>query len=72
MRGAAGWTIFQPVEGELCKRFARWRAARRVRAFFFNARTHDDGEKVVLGKIPAGRIKDGDGARHTYASSVNG
>ena len=61
-----GWTIFQPRGGGVAVNALRGKEgrdearARRVPArpagsFFFNARTHDDGEKVVLGqKIPAG------------------
>jgi uncharacterized protein (DUF1800 family) len=57
-----GWTIFQPRGGAAAAnalagedaRAAR-PAARPAGSFFFNRRTHDDGEKVVLGqKIPAG------------------
>ena len=68
-----GWTIFQPRGGaaavsELMPRDGGRRNARRAEAmqrtagtFFFNTRTHDDGEKLVLGhKIPAGGgMKDG-------------
>jgi uncharacterized protein (DUF1800 family) len=58
-----GWTIFQPRGGgAAANALLGGEAARRsAGAFFFNARTHDDGEKVVLGhKIPAGGgIKDG-------------
>ncbi len=51
-RAFTGWTIFAPrgrgiygAEGE----------ESRAGSFFFNPRTHDDGEKTVLGvKIPAG------------------
>src|SRR5687767_11147622 len=51
-----GWTIFQPRGGAAAVNALRGEAARRVPGtFFFNARAHDDGEKVVLGnKIPAG------------------
>ena len=51
-----GWTIFQPRAGGLAMNPLRGEAARRIPGtFFFNARTHDDGEKIVLGhKIPAG------------------
>jgi uncharacterized protein (DUF1800 family) len=53
-----GWTIYQPrgfaaaASGDMDSRAGQ---------FFFNPRTHDDGEKIVLGhKIPAGGgIKDG-------------
>jgi len=58
-----GWTIFQPRGGgAAANALLGGEAARRsAGSFFFNARTHDDGEKVVLGhKIPAGGgIKDG-------------
>lgn len=51
-----GWTIFQPRGAGLAPMQLRGDAARRIPGtFFFNARTHDDGEKIVLGnKIPAG------------------
>jgi uncharacterized protein (DUF1800 family) len=51
-----GWTIFQPRGGMAAVNALRGEAARRVPGtFFFNPRTHDDGEKIVLGhKIPAG------------------
>ncbi len=51
-----GWTIFQPRGGAFAPMQLRGDAARRTAGtFFFNARTHDDGEKIVLGqKIPAG------------------
>ncbi|HWS88441.1 MAG TPA: DUF1800 domain-containing protein [Pyrinomonadaceae bacterium] len=57
-RAFTGWTIFAPrgmglygAEGE----------ESRAGSFFFNPRTHDDGEKTVLGvKIPAGGgVEDG-------------
>ena len=68
-----GWTIFQPRGGAAAvttmvlprdrDRNARLGDAMRRTAgtFFFNARAHDDGEKMVLGhKIPAGGgMKDG-------------
>jgi uncharacterized protein (DUF1800 family) len=57
-----GWTIFQPRGGAAAVNAMRGEAGRRnAGTFFFNARTHDDGEKTVLGhKIPAGGgIKDG-------------
>jgi uncharacterized protein (DUF1800 family) len=68
-----GWTIFQPRGGAAAvsavmprdgeRRNARRRDAmeRTAGTFFFNTRTHDDGEKMVLGhKIPAGGgMKDG-------------
>ena len=61
-----GWTIFQPrggaaaVNGMMGPNNNR-RAPGDPGTFFFNARAHDDGEKVVLGhKIPAGGgMKDG-------------
>lgn len=51
-----GWTIFQPRGGAVAVNALRGEAARRVPGtFFFNPRTHDDGEKIVLGhKISAG------------------
>ena len=57
-----GWTIFQPRGGAAAVNAMMGEAGRRnAGKFFFNARTHDDGEKIVLGhKIPAGGgIKDG-------------
>ena len=57
-----GWTIFQPRGGAAALNAMMGDAARRnAGTFFFNARAHDDGEKVVLGhKIPSGGgIKDG-------------
>ena len=58
-----GWTIFQPRGGAAAvSALMNGEAARRnAGTFFFNARVHDDGEKIVLGhKIPAGGgIKDG-------------
>ena len=68
-----GWTIFQPrggaaavaavMPGDGERRNARRGDAmqRTAGAFFFNSRTHDDGEKLVLGhKIPSGGgMKDG-------------
>lgn len=58
-----GWTIFQPRGGAAAANaLLGGDAARRsAGTFFFNARTHDDGEKIVLGhKIPAGGgMKDG-------------
>ncbi|HEX6043347.1 MAG TPA: DUF1800 domain-containing protein [Pyrinomonadaceae bacterium] len=59
-----GWTIFQPRGGAnaAAANPLRGEAARRTPGtFFFNPRTHDDGEKIVLGhKIPAGGgINDG-------------
>lgn len=63
-----GWTIFAPrgagaAAAQLTN--AGGRRAERLRenagTFYFNPRTHDDGEKIVLGhKIPAGGgVKDG-------------
>jgi uncharacterized protein (DUF1800 family) len=63
-----GWTIFQPRGGAAAVNALRGDEARPRRqparpagTFFFNARAHDDGEKIVLGhKIPAGGgFKDG-------------
>ena len=58
-----GWTIFQPRGGAAAVNgLMGGDAARRsAGTFFFNARAHDDGEKIVLGqKIPAGGgMKDG-------------
>jgi len=57
-----GWTIFQPRGGGAAVNAMMGEAGRRnAGTFFFNTRTHDDGEKTVLGqKIPAGGgIKDG-------------
>ncbi|HET6980336.1 MAG TPA: DUF1800 domain-containing protein [Pyrinomonadaceae bacterium] len=57
-----GWTIFQPRGGAAAVNAMMGEGARRnAGTFFFNARVHDDGEKVVLGhKISAGGgIKDG-------------
>jgi uncharacterized protein (DUF1800 family) len=57
-----GWTIFQPRGGAAAVNAMAGEGARRnAGTFFFNARTHDDGEKMVLGhKIPAGGgFKDG-------------
>lgn len=57
-----GWTIFQPRGGGDAANAVLGEAGRRnAGTFFFNARAHDDGEKIVLGqKIPAGGgIKDG-------------
>ena len=57
-----GWTIFQPRGGAAAVNAMLGEAGRRnAGTFFFNARAHDDGEKMVLGhKIPAGGgIKDG-------------
>jgi len=57
-----GWTIFQPRGGAAALNAMMGDGARRnAGTFFFNARAHDDGEKVVLGhKIPGGGgIKDG-------------
>lgn len=58
-----GWTIFQPRGGAAAANAVLGAEAARRQAgtFFFNARVHDDGEKIVLGqKIPAGGgVKDG-------------
>ncbi|HEY5884124.1 MAG TPA: DUF1800 domain-containing protein [Pyrinomonadaceae bacterium] len=57
-----GWTIFAPRGGGAAASAILGEGARREAGkFFFNARAHDDGEKVVLGhKIPAGGgFKDG-------------
>lgn len=57
-----GWTIFQPRGGAAAANAMTGEAGRRnAGTFFFNARTHDDGEKTVLGhKIPeGGGLKDG-------------
>jgi uncharacterized protein (DUF1800 family) len=57
-----GWTIFQPRGGGAAVNAIMGEAGRRnAGTFFFNTRTHDDGEKTVLGqKIPAGGgMKDG-------------
>ncbi|HKS08088.1 MAG TPA: DUF1800 domain-containing protein, partial [Pyrinomonadaceae bacterium] len=58
-----GWTIFQPRGGAAAAnaRMDNEAARRTAGTFFFNARAHDDGEKIVLGhKISAGGgFKDG-------------
>jgi uncharacterized protein (DUF1800 family) len=57
-----GWTIFQPRGGAAALNAMMGAAGRRnAGTFFFNARVHDDGEKMVLGhKIPSGGgIQDG-------------
>jgi uncharacterized protein (DUF1800 family) len=57
-----GWTIFQPRGGAAAVNAMTGEAGRRnAGTFFFNARVHDDGEKMVLGhKISAGGgVKDG-------------
>ncbi|MGH9883148.1 MAG: DUF1800 domain-containing protein [Pyrinomonadaceae bacterium] len=57
-----GWTIFAPRGGGAAAAALLGNAAREnAGKFFFNARMHDDGEKIVLGhKIPAGGgFKDG-------------
>ena len=58
-----GWTIFQPRGGAAAVNglMGTDAARRSAGTFFFNARAHDDGEKIVLGqKIPAGGgMKDG-------------
>jgi uncharacterized protein (DUF1800 family) len=54
-----GWTIFAPRGGGAALMGAG--ARENAGKFYFNARMHDDGEKIVLGqKIPAGGgMKDG-------------
>ncbi|HJX93841.1 MAG TPA: DUF1800 domain-containing protein [Pyrinomonadaceae bacterium] len=58
-----GWTIFQPRGGAAAANALMGSdpARRNAGTFFFNARAHDDGEKIVLGhKIPAGGgVNDG-------------
>ncbi len=56
-----GWTIFAPRGGAAAAAPLGDAARANAGTFFFNARMHDDGEKIVLGhKIPAGGgIKDG-------------
>ena len=57
-----GWTIFQPRGGGAALNAMMGEAGRQnAGTFFFQARAHDDGEKIVLGqKIPAGGgMKDG-------------
>jgi len=57
-----GWTIFQPRGGAAAVNGMMGEAARRpAGTFVFNARMHDDGEKMVLGhKISSGGgMKDG-------------
>jgi len=61
-----GWTIFAPRgAGAAAQTMLNGPRADMLREnagrFFFNPRTHDDGEKIVLGhKIPAGGgVKDG-------------
>ncbi len=57
-----GWTIFQPRGGAAALNAMMGDAGRRnAGTFFFNARAHDNGEKVVLGhRIPGGGgINDG-------------
>ncbi len=57
-----GWTIFAPRGGGAAVASLMGEAARQdAGKFFFNARTHDEGEKIVLGhKIPSGGgMKDG-------------
>ena len=59
-----GWTIVQPRGGAAAANalLGGEEARRSAGTFFFNARAHDDGEKMVLGhKIPAGGgMKDGE------------
>jgi uncharacterized protein (DUF1800 family) len=57
-----GWTIFQPRgAGAAANALLGDATKNNAGTFYFNPRTHDDGEKVVLGhKIPSGGgIKDG-------------
>ncbi len=57
-----GWTIFRPRGGAAAVNAMLGEGeGRDAGTFFFNARMHDDGEKIVLGqKIPAGGgMKDG-------------
>ncbi|MCM3870277.1 MAG: DUF1800 domain-containing protein [Pyrinomonadaceae bacterium] len=57
-----GWTILAPRGGGAAVMALMGAGAREnVGKFYFNARMHDEGEKIVLGqKIPAGGgIKDG-------------
>jgi len=57
-----GWTIFQPRGAGVAANALLGDAAKdNAGTFYFNPRTHDDGEKVVLGhKIPSGGgMKDG-------------
>ena len=57
-----GWTIFQPRgAGAAAKALLGDGAKDSAGTFYFNPRTHDDGEKFVLGhKIPSGGgMKDG-------------
>ncbi|MGH9967808.1 MAG: DUF1800 domain-containing protein [Pyrinomonadaceae bacterium] len=56
-----GWTIFAPRGGGAAMTLMGEAARENAGKFYFNARMHDDGEKIVLGqKIPAGGgIRDG-------------
>jgi len=63
-----GWTIFAPRGAQAAAAQITGGGGRRIEmlrenagSFYFNARVHDDGEKIVLGhKIPAGGgVKDG-------------
>ena len=57
-----GWTIFAPRGAGAAANALTGQATREnAGTFYFNARMHDEGEKIVLGhKIPAGGgIKDG-------------
>ena len=63
-----GWTIFAPRGAAAAAAQITGGGGRRIEmlrenagSFYFNARVHDDGEKIVLGhKIPAGGgVKDG-------------
>jgi uncharacterized protein (DUF1800 family) len=61
-RCLTGWTIFAPRGGGAAAMALMGAGAREnAGTFFFDARMHDEGEKIVLGqKIPAGGgIKDG-------------
>ena len=57
-----GWTIFQPRGGGAAVNAMLGEPGRRnAGSFFFNARVHDDGEKIFLGHkiLAGGGIKDG-------------
>jgi uncharacterized protein (DUF1800 family) len=58
-RAFTGWTIFAPRGGGL---YGPGEYESRAGTFFFNPRTHDTGEKTVLGqKIPSGGgVEDGE------------
>ncbi|HZT59894.1 MAG TPA: DUF1800 domain-containing protein [Pyrinomonadaceae bacterium] len=59
-RAFTGWTIYQPRGGGIYGDDAGQDS--RAGTFYFNSRTHDEGEKVVLGqKIPGGGgMEDGE------------